>query len=183
MIDSNVLWQIALRVGALSLIAVGGVNALIPELHEQAVVATRWLTEANFSEAVGLAQAAPGPNMLLVPLIGWQAAGVAGAAVAFVAFLVPSSTIAIAGSRALARNAKNPWVESFKWALRPVTGGLMLSSAIVLVVAASRTFPYPSALTAGVFAAVALAVFALSLRFKLNPIVWLAAAALAGALM
>jgi chromate transporter len=182
-IDANVLWQIALRIGALSLIAVGGVNALIPALHEQAVVATHWLSEANFSEAVGLAQAAPGPNMLLVPLIGWQTAGIAGAAVAFVAFLLPSSTIAVAGSRALARNAKNPLVESFRWALRPVTGGLMLSSAIVLVIASSRTFPYQSELTPGVLAAVALSVCALSLRFKFNPLVWLAIAAFVGALV
>ncbi len=188
MSGTPLLLQIALRFGALALVAVGGANALIPALHEQAVGTMHWLTDAQFAESVGLAQAAPGPNVLLIPLIGWGAAGLAGAFVALAAFLAPSAALAILGARFLVRHEGGAPVRAFKWALRPVTGGLMLSSAIVLIGTAARTWPLPaSAKPAGAVAAaltfVALAVAAASLRFRLNPLVWLGAAALAGALL
>jgi chromate transporter len=184
---SAVLLQIALRIGGLSLVAVGGGNALIPSLHDQAVTTMHWVTESGFAEAVGLSQAAPGPNMLLMPLIGWQTAGLAGALVALVAFLAPSSTIAILGSRLLVRYEGSRAVTAFKWALRPVAGGLMVSAGIVLVVSAVRTWP-PTAAARFAFgvpvgaALLAAAVAYASMRFKWNPLVWLAAAAFIGAL-
>jgi chromate transporter len=177
-----ILAQLAMRIAGLALIAVGGGNALIPALHDQAVVTTHWLSDARFTEAVGLTQAAPGPNMLLIPLIGWETAGSAGAAVALVAFLVPSSTLAIVGSRLLVRYDGTAAVKAFKWVLRPVAAGLMASSAIVLVRTAAQTLPHPSALSALAFAALACGVTIAALRFKVNPLVWLAVAAVLGAL-
>jgi chromate transporter len=176
------LVQIALRVAGLACIAVGGGNALIPALHEQCVLGLHWLTDARFTETVALAQAAPGPNMLVIPLIGAQVAGAAGAAVALAAFIVPSSTIAVLGSRILVRHAGSSAVDAFRWALRPVTAGLMLSAAFVLMGTALRTWPVPSRSAAAGLAALPVVVALLALRFKLNPLVWLAAAALAGAL-
>jgi chromate transporter len=166
----------------LLLVAVGGGNALIPALHEEAVTSQHWLSDASFTELVGLSQAAPGPNMLLMPLIGWRTAGLAGAAVALVAFLLPSSTVAIFGARFLARHECNAAVVAFKWALRPVGGGLMLSSAIVLIGTAARTLPRPSAAAPVALALIAAAVATASLRLKLNPLVFLTAAALIGAI-
>ncbi len=177
------LLQIALRIGGLSLVAVGGGNALIPALHETAVRSQHWIDEGRFAEAVGLSQAAPGPNMLLMPLIGWQVAGIPGALVALLAFLVPSITLAVLGSRLLTAYASTPFVAAFKWALRPVAGGLMLAAGVVLAITAARTWPGASAAAAPAFALLAAAVAAISVRVNVNPLVWLAAAALAGALI
>lgn len=181
--DESVLLQLAVRIAGLSLVAVGGGNALIPALHDEAVSTLHWVSEARFVEAVGLSQAAPGPNMLLIPLIAWQTAGVAGATVALVAFLLPSSTIAILGSRFLARHERSPLVAAFKWALRPVTGGLMVSSAVVLIETAARTWPEPAKFVPGLVTLLAVGVAVASVRSKLNPLVWLAAAALIGVLV
>jgi chromate transporter len=182
-----VLVQIALRFGGLSFVAVGGGNALVPAVHATAVTTMHWLTDAGFAEAVGLSQAAPGPNMLLMPLIGWQTAGIAGALVALVAFLVPSSTIAVLGSRLLVRHEASPAVRAFRWALRPVTTGLMVSAGIVLIGTAVRTWPAAGATRPGwivpaALAALAAAVAVASVRTKRNPLVWLALAACIGAL-
>ena len=176
------LTQIAVRVAGLACIAVGGGNALIPALHEQTVVSLHWLSDARFTETVALAQAAPGPNMLVIPLIGAQTAGVAGAVVALVAFLVPSATIAVLGSRALARYGGTPAVAAFRWSLRPVTAGLMLAAAVVLIGTAERTWPQPAALPTLALPALSAIVAVIALRLTLNPLVWLAGAALAGAL-
>jgi chromate transporter len=179
----GILGQLALRIGALGCVAVGGGNALVPALHDAAVTSMHWMNEAAFAEAVGLSQAAPGPNMLLMPLIGWYVAGIAGALVALVAFLVPTTTIAIVGSRWLVRHAHTDAVTSLRWALRPVSGGLMLSAGVVLVATAARAWPRTSpAATAGA-ALVAAGVAGAALRYKCNPLVWLAACACLGALV
>jgi len=171
----------ALRIAGLACIAVGGGNALIPALHEQTVSSLHWLSEARFTETVALAQAAPGPNMLVIPLIGAQTAGLPGAAVALVAFLIPSATIAVAGSRLLIRYAASPAVAAFRWSLRPVTAGLMLSAALVLFRTALATWPHGASPVALMLAAIVVLVTGAALRYKANPLVWLAAAALAGA--
>ena len=66
----------------LSLFAVGGVMAVIPEMHRQAVEVSHWMTERQFADLFAIAQAAPGPNIIIVTLIGFQVAGFAGAIVA-----------------------------------------------------------------------------------------------------
>ncbi len=177
----TVLASLALTIAGLALVAVGGGNALIPALHDQAVSARHWLSEARFAQLVALSQAAPGPNMLLIPLIGWQAAGALGAGVALLAFVLPSTTVAILGSRWLARHAEEPTVSAFRWALGPVSGGLMLSAAWVLLQTAQRTWPYRSAVAAPGLALVAASVAILAVRFKWNPLIWLALAACCGA--
>jgi chromate transporter len=177
------LVQIALRISGLALVAVGGGNALIPALHQTSVVQLRWLNDARFTESMGLSQIAPGPNMLLIPLIGWQAAGVAGAAVALASFLLPSSIVAVLGSRLLARNAERAVVRALRWALRPVTAGLMISAAIVLVQTAARTWPHTSRLATPGLALLTACVTVAAVRVRWNPLVWLAAAALIGALI
>jgi chromate transporter len=183
MTGAVLLLQIALRIGGLALVAVGGGNALIPALHDVCVTQLRWLTDARFAESVGLAQVAPGPNMLLIPLIGWQTAGLAGATVALAAFLVPSSIVAIVGARLLMRNAERPLVRALRWALRPVTAGLMLCASVVLIATAQQTWPAHVGLEAIAPTLVALVVAVASTRIRVNPLVWLATAALLGALV
>lgn len=87
-------WVWAAYVGVLSFMAVGGgLVALTPELQRFAVETHGWLTSEEFAASFTIAQAAPGPNMLDITLIGWQLAGVKGALAATAAILVPSLTI------------------------------------------------------------------------------------------
>ena len=72
------LWQLASGFAAISLIAVGGGIAVIPEMSRLVVETHGWMSQARFAELFALAQAAPGPNVLVVGLIGWQVAGLAG---------------------------------------------------------------------------------------------------------
>lgn len=73
------LLTIALRFAVLSLLAVGGVTSVLPEVHRVVVDVHGWLTDAEFTRMFALAQANPGPNMLIVTLIGWRVAGLPGA--------------------------------------------------------------------------------------------------------
>ena len=75
------LIALALMYGQLSLLAFGGANAVIPEMQRQVVDVHHWMTAQDFAAMFALAQAAPGPNMMVVGLVGWRVAGVAGAVV------------------------------------------------------------------------------------------------------
>src|SRR5262249_49498737 len=66
----------------LSVLAFGGANAVIPEIHRDAVEVSRWMTDQQFADLFAISQASPGPNILIVALVGYQVAGVAGALVA-----------------------------------------------------------------------------------------------------
>ena len=62
----------------LSLIAFGGGNTILPEMQRQVVDIHHWMTAQEFSALFAMAQAAPGPNMMIVPLVGWHVAGLSG---------------------------------------------------------------------------------------------------------
>ena len=71
-------WDLLLHTAMLSLLAVGGAMAIAPDLQRLVVAERGWLSESQFTESVALAQAAPGPNILFIAVVGWNAAGVAG---------------------------------------------------------------------------------------------------------
>ncbi len=71
----DVYLALLLQFMLLSLMAVGGANVLLPEMHRFAVEGRGWMSSKEFSELFALAQAAPGPNVLFVSVIGWKAAG------------------------------------------------------------------------------------------------------------
>ena len=81
----DLLLQLISVFAPLSLVAIGGGNSVLPDIHRQVVVAHGWMTDHEFADAFTLAQTVPGPNILVVSLIGWHVAGVAGAFVAVVA--------------------------------------------------------------------------------------------------
>jgi chromate transporter len=136
----NPLAQLALHFTLLSFIAVGGVTSVIPEVHRQAVDINHWVTDAEFADLFALSRANPGPNMLIVTLLGWKAAGLAGAAVATVAICGPSCVITYALSRLWARFHAAPWRRIVQNALAPVTIGLVLASGYVVTVAAAQSW-------------------------------------------
>ncbi len=151
----------------LSLVAIGGANGVLPEMHRHFVEASALMSETQFVQLVALAQAAPGPNVLVVALIGWQLAGLSGALICFVAMCVPSSLLSIAAASVLQRFQHHPWQRRILHSLAPVTVGVILAAAFILTRAADHDW-ISYAITAGT------AVCALYLRF--NPLVWLAIA-------
>lgn len=162
----NPLAQLALDFGLLSLIAVGGGIAVLPEMQRMAVDTHGWMTAATFANLFALAQAAPGPNVLVVSLIGWQVAGLAGAAVATAAMTVPTSVLTYAFARVWERFRDARWRKAIQRGLAPVTVGLMLGAAYLITRAADET------LAAYALTAVTAAVV---LTTRLHPL-WLIAA-------
>lgn len=134
--ERGILTQLALLFGGLSLIAVGGANAIVPEVHRQTVEMLAWMNDATFARLFAIAQTAPGPNVMLASIIGWHVAGLSGLLVATVAILLPSSLLAFAASRGLRRYAERSSVKIVTVALVPIALGLMLASGTVAAQAA-----------------------------------------------
>ena len=78
----------------MSLFAVGGANAAIPEMHRIAVEVNHWMTDRQFADIYAISQLSPGPNVLIVTLIGYAVAGFGGALVATLAMCVPTAALA-----------------------------------------------------------------------------------------
>ncbi|MEB6667672.1 chromate transporter [Acinetobacter vivianii] len=122
----------------LSLLAFGGGNAILPEMQHQVVTVHQWLTAEQFSSLFAMAQAAPGPNMMIVPLVGWHVAGPAGLLVTSLAKFGPSSIITIYALKFWERFKANPLRARFEKALKPITVGLVLVSAWLIADASAQ---------------------------------------------
>ena len=127
-----VLLDLFVHFGFLSLVAVGGANAVVPEMHRHFVDVQHAMTAAEFARWFALAQAMPGPNVLIVGLLGWKLARVTGAVVALVAMCAPSSVLTYFVSRSWDRLKSQEWRRAFQVALVPITTGLVLATGIVL---------------------------------------------------
>jgi chromate transporter len=134
-----------------SLIAVGGANSAVPEMHRQLVEVHQWIGDRTFSELFAIAQAAPGPNLVFVVLLGHSVAGVPGALIAIFGMCAPSCTIAYCVARAVDRFKDAPWRILIQAGLVPVTIGLTAASAFILARAADRSVA-TFLITAGTFA-------------------------------
>ena len=154
----------------ISLVAIGGANAVVPDIHRQVVELHHWMDSATFAQLFAIAQVAPGPNVLIVSLIGWKLAGWGGLAAATLGMLAPSSLVAFAAGRGLKSRAETDWVKAAKAGLAPIAVGLIAASGLVMARAAD-TSPGLVVLTAG---GAAFVVFT-----RHNPLIALAAAALA----
>ncbi len=167
----SALWIIAINFALLSLIAVGGINPILPELHRQAVDAHGWMSSARFTDLFAIAQGAPGPNILVVTLIGWDVAGVPGALVATAAICGPSCVLAYFVSRIWDRFRLARWRNAIQAGLVPVTVGLVAAGAYILARTADSSF-----LAFAVTAVTAAAVF----LTRIHPLVFLAVGAALG---
>ena len=167
----DLLFEIAWRFASLSLLAIGGINALLPEFHRVVVDVEGWMTSAEFADLFALAQLAPGPNAMVVSLLGWKVAGVAGAFVATIAACGPSSLVSYFAIRALERLRDGAIRGILQRALAPVAIGLVLASGYTLARAADRS--------AGAFLLTVASAAAIA-GTRVNPIWILAAAAAAG---
>jgi chromate transporter len=92
--DDSVILSLLGNFALISLFAIGGANAAVPEMHRLAVDLHHWMTDKQFADLFAIAQLSPGPNVIIVTLIGYQAAGVAGAAAATAAMCGPTCVLA-----------------------------------------------------------------------------------------
>src|SRR5579872_5915847 len=137
--SDNPVLALAATFALMSLFAIGGANSAIPEMHRVAVDVHHWLTDKQFTDVYAIAQLSPGPNVLIVTLIGYSVAGLAGAAVATLAMCVPTAVLALFVSRFLARSSQARWPAIVQAALVPLSIGLMGASGFILARTSDRT--------------------------------------------
>jgi chromate transporter len=159
--ETNPIWALVTTFGLMSLFAVGGANAAVPEMHRIAVDVRHWLTDRQFADVFAIAQLSPGPNVLIVTLIGYAVAGVFGAVAATLAMCVPTAVLAYYVNGVLKRSSSSRWPGIIQAALVPLSIGLMGASALVVAQAADRTW---------VAIAMTFAAAALAFATKLNPL-------------
>jgi chromate transporter len=157
----------------LSLLAIGGAIGTAPEMHRYVVLQQHWLTDSQFTASVALAQAAPGPNLLFVAVVGYNVGGLAAVAVVLLGMLIPSTTLALFATRWGARRRESRGVRAFVAGMASITLGLLLATGWILA--------EPSRGSPGAVALVLLAVL-VAWRSKLSPIWLVGAGALVGAL-
>lgn len=121
----------------LSLLAVGGANAAVPEMHRRMVDGFGWMTDAEFANAYALANAAPGPNVLVVALLGWRLYGGAGLMSATLGMLGPAWIVAWVAGGWTQRLAGRAWLKAARAGLVPVAIGLTLATGLIMSGAAA----------------------------------------------
>ena len=165
------LLDLATVFGYISLLTVGGGMAAFPELKQLTVDTYHWVTFPELMHYYSLGQLAPGPNMMMVASIGAQVAGLPGAAVVLVAFILPTGLLTFGIGRLWNRLANWPWRPAIQRGLGSVAVGLVLAGGIVLARGAIDDFT-SAALAAGVFA--------LLMFTKINPAIPIVASGLIG---
>ena len=161
----------------LSLLAVGGAITTAPDMQRYLVGEHVWMSDAQFTAGVAIAQAAPGPNILFVAVMGWHVAGVAGVLATMAGIMGPSSLLAFAVGRFGRRRADSIGLRAFTAGLTPLTLGLLASTGWVL------TAPVRGdAMTVVVAALLVLGTVAASVRTKVSPMWLIAAGAVVGGL-
>ena len=155
------LLTLAWTFSLMSLLAIGGANSTIPEMHRVAVEVQHWMTDAQFADMFAISQLSPGPNVLIVTLIGFQVAGVIGALIATLAMCGPSAILAYCVSNLLARSSHSPWPALLQAALVPLSIGLMCASGFILALTVDRSW---------VAAALTIAAGLVAMLTRLNPL-------------
>jgi chromate transporter len=165
-------WALFAHFLAMSMLAIGGAIAVAPEIHRFVVDERQWIDDTRFTAAVALAQAAPGPNLLFVPVLGHAIAGLPGAFAALVGILLPSSALALAASRWGHKRRETRAVRAFVAGMAPVTIGLLIAAGTVLAQ------PFAARPAAWVLIGATVVV---SARWKVNPVWLIAVGAAVGA--
>jgi chromate transporter len=165
------LTSLAGHFALLSLFAIGGANSAVPEMHRLAVEVEHWMSERQFTDIFAIAQVTPGPNVIIVTLIGYHVAGLAGALVATVAMCGPTCVLAFYVGQIWERFKRARWRVVIQDALVPISIGLIAASAYVVASAVAHNFAA---------VAITLATAIVSYTTRLNPLWAFAAAALIG---
>jgi|SRR5579862_4376172 len=131
MTEAKTLAGLAVSFGLLSLQAVGGGTAVLPEM-QRLVEGPYHISPESFASIYSLGQLAPGPNMLMVVVLGDRIAGVAGAIVVLLAFFIPASILCFWAGRLWERVGESPWRRAVQNGLAPISIGLMVSGIYTL---------------------------------------------------
>lgn len=134
-------WHLFTHFAMLSLLAIGGAITTVPDMQRYVVVERQWLSDAQFSASVALAQAAPGPNVLFVAVIGFNLGGLVGVAATLGGSLLPSTALALSASRWGHERRGQRAVRAFTEGLAPVTIGLLLSTGWILTEPSRSQWP------------------------------------------
>jgi chromate transporter len=126
----NPLLALLVTFAPLSLASIGGGLSILSAIQHQSVDVHHWLTQAQFLDDFGISRAAPGPNTLIVTLIGWQVAGWPGALVASIAIFAPSSVLVYGVAQIWRRYRGAPWQIKIERGLAPIAAGLILAGAL-----------------------------------------------------
>lgn len=150
----------------LAFVAFGGASALLPELHRVVVENRHWLDDTTFTQLFAIAQAAPGPNVLVVTLIGWEIAGIPGALLATLGICLPMSLLIFLLFGHWERFRQATWREAIQLGVAPLAVGLVASSGFLIATTAMPHWTYwPGWLLLGM-------VVVLQMKTKLHPL-WL----------
>ncbi|MEJ2623893.1 MAG: chromate transporter [Pseudolabrys sp.] len=152
--------------------AIGGGNTLIPEFHRVAVDAMHWMNDRQFADLFAISRVSPGPNIIIVTLIGYHVAGLAGALVATAAMVLPTCTLTYVVARLWERFKHTRWRMATEAGLVPVALGLIAASALVIARASDHSVAA---------AVLTLATAGVAYATRINPLWLFAVAAAAGA--
>jgi chromate transporter len=169
--DFNTLVTLALLFTMLSFLSTGGAISALPEVHRQAVELHGWMTDRQFAELVAIAQAAPGPNVLFVTLIGQHVAGIPGALVATIAMCGPACGVAFFVARVFDRFKEKRWRRAVQAGLVPLSIGLVAAVALIIARTADRD---------AATVAITTATFAIAYWTRISPLFALGLATAAG---
>ena len=125
----STLASLFLKLSVFSLFAFGGINALLPTLYDLAVNQEQWINGQTFADYFAIAQAAPGPNLMTVTLIGWNVGGIFGAAIATLAIAWPSSIMIYFLQRSINNMQDKDKQKSIQFAAGALAVGLVLSAS------------------------------------------------------
>lgn len=142
----NTYLQLMTFFATLSVLSIGGGNAVLPEMHLQAVRAHHWLTDGQFADVFSISQAAPGPSILIVTLVGYGAGlsvggvlgGVLGGFIATAAMIVPSAILVFVITLFWQKARESRFRQAVEKGFAPLTVGLILATGLVMSRAADH---------------------------------------------
>jgi chromate transporter len=169
-----ILLELTLYFMLLSLISVGGMPSVLPELQRYVVDVKSWVTPEEFIQIFAVGQAAPGPNMLISSLVGWKVGGLGGALLALAGMCGPAGVLAWWVSDLWERFKDSPWRIAIQRAIAPIVVGLILSGGYILATPGAPDWR---------LWAIASATAAATLLSKMNPLWFLAAGGALGAIL
>ena len=169
--DGGTLLALAGYFSLMSLFAIGGANSAVPEMYRVAVEIENWMTDRQFADTFAIAQLTPGPNVIIVALIGYHVAGVVGGLVATLAMCGPTCIFAFYVGGVWERFKHARWRSIIQAGLLPISIGLVFASAFVVAWASAQNW---------IAIAVTLVTAIVTYITRLNPLWIFAAAALLG---
>ncbi|BDX30379.1 chromate transporter [Mycobacterium antarcticum] len=171
--------QLVILFGGLSLMSIGGGNAVLPEMHLRSVQQHHWVSDTQFADLFSISQTTPGPSILIVGMIGYAAGlpvggvlgGVLGGVIATVAMVIPAASLVYAITLFWQKAEQSKWRIAVEKGFAPLTVGLILASSLVMSRAADHGW------RAYLLTAVCTLVF---VRTKINPLIVVAIAGVIG---